>query len=324
MNEISWGIIGCGDVTEVKSGPAFSKVPGSRLHAVMRRDAAKAAGYAARHGVPHWYSDAAALLADPGVNAVYIATPPRYHEEYTLQALAAGKPVYVEKPMATTEAAAARMAAAAERAGLPLVVAHYRRAQPLFRKVKELLDAGAIGRPLRAELVLEEPHDAGLVARTAAPWRLDPAESGGGLFWDLAPHALDLILHWFGSPEMTAGASWNAHGMYQVPDTTAGTACLPGGILFQGRWCFGVPHKRDSCVLAGTGGSLRFSVFAPAPLVLERGGTETRFDFAPLPHVQEPMIAAVTDYFLGRGPNPAPAPEGVAVMRWMEAFGKIE
>ncbi|GAA4345109.1 Gfo/Idh/MocA family oxidoreductase [Flaviaesturariibacter amylovorans] len=322
MNEISWGIIGCGDVTEVKSGPAFSKVPGSRLQAVMRRDGAKAADYAARHGVPRWYANAADLLADPAVTAVYIATPPAAHEAYTLQALAAGKPVYVEKPMATSAAAARRMADAAQAAGIPLVVAHYRRAQPLFRKVKELLEGGAIGTPLSAELVLHEPHDAGLVARGDSPWRLDPAVSGGGLFWDLAPHALDLLLHWFGTPEMSSGASWNAYGTYEVPDTTAGIARLPGGVLATGRWCFGWPRKEDRCTLTGTEGTLRFSIFAPAPLLLERDGTETRFDFPPLPHVQEPMIAAVTAHFLGQGPNPAPAREGVAVMEWMEAYGK--
>ncbi|RYZ20495.1 MAG: Gfo/Idh/MocA family oxidoreductase, partial [Chitinophagaceae bacterium] len=213
-NQISWGIIGCGDVTEVKSGPAFQKVPGSRLQAVMRRDVAKAADYARRHDVPKWYDDAAALIADPDVNAVYVATPPSTHEAYTLQALAAGKPVYVEKPMALDAASAKRMSDAAGAAGIPLCVAHYRRAQPLFQKVKSLLDEGAIGRPRNVRLELFEPADAGLVARTDQPWRLDPAVSGGGLFYDLAPHALDLLLYFFGTPLSATGASWNAAGLY--------------------------------------------------------------------------------------------------------------
>ncbi|MFH1000128.1 MAG: Gfo/Idh/MocA family oxidoreductase, partial [Bacteroidota bacterium] len=100
MKEIKWGILGCGNVTEVKSGPAFQQIKGSEIVAVMRRDAAKAADYALRHGVNIWYSNAEELIADEKVNAVYIATPPDTHAFYTLKALEAGKTVYVEKPMA--------------------------------------------------------------------------------------------------------------------------------------------------------------------------------------------------------------------------------
>src|SRR5205085_8185937 len=99
MDKINWGIIGCGDVTEVKSGPAFNKVKNSSLVAVMRRNAVKAKDYAQRHNVPKWYTDANDLIADPKINAIYIATPPSSHEKYTLAVLDAGKPVYVEKPM---------------------------------------------------------------------------------------------------------------------------------------------------------------------------------------------------------------------------------
>src|SRR5438067_1919276 len=106
---IRWGIIGCGDVTEVKSGPGFRKAQDSALVAVMRRDGAKAADYARRHGVPHWYDDADKLVADPEVNAVYVATPPGSHLEYALRVAAAGKPCYVEKPMARSHAECRRM-----------------------------------------------------------------------------------------------------------------------------------------------------------------------------------------------------------------------
>src|SRR5678815_5720643 len=92
---VNWGIIGCGDVCEVKSGPAFNKVPNSRLVAVMRRDMSKAQDYAHRHNVPKAYNDASALINDPGINAIYIATPPSSHEEFTIQSLRAGKPIYL-------------------------------------------------------------------------------------------------------------------------------------------------------------------------------------------------------------------------------------
>jgi predicted dehydrogenase len=320
LKEISWGIIGCGDVTEVKSGPAFGKVPHSRLHAVMRRDAAKAADYAARHGVPRWYDDAAALIADPEVNAIYIATPPSSHEAYTLQAMEAGKPVYVEKPMATSAAGARRMQAAAQEARVPLCVAHYRRAQPLFQKVKSLLDEGAIGTPRNVRLELFEHVDAGLVTSTAVPWRLDPAVSGGGLFWDLAPHALDLMLYFFGEPLSVSGASWNAADLYTADDTTAGIIRFERNLLFEGSWCFAHPQKRDECVIYGSKGTLRFSVFAHQPVQLEREGVISKFSFEPLAHVQQPMIAAVTDFFRGAGPDPSPAANGVSVLELLEAM----
>ncbi len=145
MEKINWGIIGCGDVTEVKSGPAFNKVPGSSLIAVMRRDAEKAADYAKRHNVPKWYAAANDLINDPEINAIYIATPPASHEAYALQAIAAGKPVYVEKPMAVNYAAAQNMAAEATAKNVKLCTAHYRRQQPLFIKIKQLLDEKVIG-----------------------------------------------------------------------------------------------------------------------------------------------------------------------------------
>ncbi|MDX5436908.1 MAG: Gfo/Idh/MocA family oxidoreductase, partial [Pontibacter sp.] len=139
MQKVRWGIIGCGDVTEVKSGPAFQKIENSELVAVMRRDSAKAQDYAARHGVPKWYDSAEALIHDPDVDAVYIATPPDSHAAYTLRVAAAGKSVYVEKPMALNYTQCQEMLAACNQANVPLFIAYYRRSQPLFLKVKELL-----------------------------------------------------------------------------------------------------------------------------------------------------------------------------------------
>ena len=96
---VKWGIIGAGDVCEVKSGPAFNKVPDSHLVAIMRRNEKKAADYASRHNVPKYYTSAEELISDPEVNAIYIATPPAYHEEYATETMKAGKPVYIEKPV---------------------------------------------------------------------------------------------------------------------------------------------------------------------------------------------------------------------------------
>src|SRR6476469_2704682 len=137
MKKINWGIIGCGDVTELKSGPAFNKVNNSALVAVMRRDAAKAEDYARRHDVPRWYNEGDKLINDPEVNAIYVATPPSSHEEYAIAAINAGKPVYVEKPMANTYDSACNIERSAKEKNVKLVVAHYRREQPRFKKIKQ-------------------------------------------------------------------------------------------------------------------------------------------------------------------------------------------
>src|SRR5436853_1102381 len=189
MKKIKWGIIGCGDVTEVKSGPAFNKVKNSELVAVMRRNEEKAKDYALRHQVAKWYTDANELINDPEVNAIYIATPPSSHEEYTIAAFGAGKPVYVEKPMALNAESADRMVNAAREKKLKLVVAHYRNAQPLFNKIKQLLDENTIGKILFVRSELYKPSLSSLeLSDPKIKWRVDPLIAGGGFFHDLAPH----------------------------------------------------------------------------------------------------------------------------------------
>ena len=319
---IHWGIIGCGDVTEVKSGPAFNKVPGSKLVAVMRRNAAKAEDYARRHSVEKWYSSATELINDAEVNAIYVATPPLQHEEYTIAALRAGKPVYVEKPMAVDADAAARMQTAAAETGNKLSVAHYRRQQPLFLKIKSLLKEGAIGEPRLVNLQCFQPHRHPMITQTEDAWRYDPAVSGGGLFFDLAPHQLDLMLYFFGVPKKASGLSINSANLYPADDTTAGQVLFEKGILFNGAWCFTVEEKKDRCEIIGSEGTLEFSIFDQQPLLLKKENSEVSFSFDPLPHVQQPMIEKVTAYFLGDAENPCPAEEGVAVMKLMEAFTK--
>ena len=139
---VRWGMIGCGDVAEVKSGPGFQKARGSRLVAVMRRDAGRAEDYARRHGVPRWYRDAAQLIADPEVDAVYVATPPSTHRQYTLMAAAAGKPVYVEKPMAHSIEEARVMARVAKETGLVTQMGNNGHAGEGLRETREWIQAG--------------------------------------------------------------------------------------------------------------------------------------------------------------------------------------
>jgi predicted dehydrogenase len=316
---INWGIIGCGDVTEVKSGPAFNKVPGSRLIAVMRRDAAKAADYAQRHQVDRWYADADALIQDPDVNAIYIATPPDAHEKYALAAIKAGKPVYVEKPMALNEGAAQNMAVAAASAGVKLTVAHYRRQWPLFIKLKALLAQQAIGeiRLARLQFYKQAPTSAELTDPKNA-WRVDPAISGGGLFHDLAPHQLDILFYLFGDAEKISGMAGNQGGHYAADDIVTGMIRFVNGVLFSGTWCFTADEASDYCEIIGSVGTIRFSFFSKQEILLTRDGQTTEFTFDPLAHVQQPMIAEVVNYFSGKASNPCSGEEGALIMSWLE------
>lgn len=317
---VNWGIIGCGDVTEVKSGPAFNKVPNSKLVAVMRRNAGKAKDYAQRHNVDKWYSDADDLINDPVVNAIYIATPPLNHEEYAIKAMKAAKPVYVEKPMALDAAAAERIEKIAKETGIKITVAHYRRQQPLFLKVKELLQQKVIGDVRLVDLKMWQPHQSEIITKTETNWRIDPSVSGGGLFYDLAPHQLDLMMYFFGKPQKISGIAFNSSHFYDADDITCGQILFDNGVVFNGSWCFTVAERKDLCEIIGSEGKLSFPIFDHKQIILENKNTKTTIEFDRMLHVQQPMIQKVVEYFLEQADNPCSATEGVEVMKMMDAL----
>lgn len=318
---IRWGIIGCGDVTEHKSGPAFNKVPDSMLVAVMRRDAAKAKDYAERHGVPKYYSDAQQLINDPDINAVYIATPPESHEQYALDAMAAGKPVYVEKPMALNFAAAKKIKQYSEDNQVKLVVAHYRRAQPFFRAIKELVDNKEPGEIVSAELVFNRiAITAEELNQPQKAWRVDPALSGGGLFHDMAPHQLGLMLYFFGAVQQASGNSAKTNTLYMADDRVEGKILFENGVNFKGSWDFNNNADKDECIITGSKGTISFPVFGKHDYVIRENDQEEITSFEIPHHVQQPMIEQTVQYFLGKAGNPCPPEEGCEVMRLMEIF----
>jgi len=323
MEKISWGIIGCGDVTELKSGPAFNKVKNSELVAVMRRDAAKAKDYALRHHVPKWYADANDLINDRDINAVYIATPPSSHEAYTIAVLEAGKPVYVEKPMTLHAASAEKMMNSVAGKNGKLVVAHYRRAQPLFKKIKQLVIDKAIGDIRFARLALyKKSYTQQDLSFEKTAWRVDPALAGGGLFHDLSPHQLDLLYFFFGEPEKAFGFASNQAGLYAADDMVTGNILFKSGVQFSGTWCFNVSEsdEEDSCEIVGEKGKIIFSFFEHRPVTVVIGGKTEAISFDALQHVQQPMIEQVVNYFLDQGPNPCSAEEGVEIMKLIDRF----
>jgi len=307
MEQIRWGIIGCGDVTEVKSGPALQKIAGSELVAVMRRDGEKAKDYADRHEVAKWYDDADKLIHDPDVNAVYIATPPSSHAEYTIKALQAGKPVYVEKPMALNYQECQQMNETAKAAGLPLFVAYYRRALPNFLKVKELVEAGAIGEVRFVSVTLTSPPHEGDLAPDGLGWRVKPGIAGSGYFFDLGSHQLDFLDYVFGPIASIHGQAANQAGLYATEDIVTANFTFESGVLGTGIWCFTVSGQDevDRTEIVGSKGKIVFSSFKPVPVELRTTAGSQEFQFTPPAHIQQPLIQTVVDALRGRGTCPS-------------------
>jgi predicted dehydrogenase len=291
-------MIGCGDVAEVKSGPAFQKAEGSALVAVMRRDREKAADFARRHGVSRHYGRAEELIDDSEVDAVYVATPPSSHCELALKVCAAGKPCLVEKPMAVNHRECVKMLESFSARGVPLYVAYYRRALPRFLEVRELLRAGAVGAVTSVHLLQYQPL---LDAVARANWRVDPMVAGAGLFLDLASHGIDLLDFMLGPIRAASGYAVNTGGAYKAEDVTAACFEFQSGPVGTGIWNFNANRSEDGLVFTGSDGELRAPVFTDGDVVLRRNGKEDVFAFRNPPHVHQPLVQTVVDELLSRG-----------------------
>ena len=299
-------MIGCGDVTEVKSGPPLQLTPHSDLVAVMRRNATLAEDYANRHHVPSWYSDAEKLILDPEVNAIYIATPPDSHAEYALKAMRAGKPVYVEKPMARTYAECQEMNKVSEKTGVPLYVAYYRRALPGFLKVKELVDTGAVGKVRLVSIRFYRPLEDDFKGNDS-PWRFRPEISGGGLLFDLASHTLDFLDYVFGAISNIKANAFNQAGRYAVEDLVLANWQHENGVAGSGTWCFTTAknHHLDEVEIIGDQGKIVFSTFEFNPIVLETVLGHQKFPFEKPQHVQSYLMEGIVASLRGFGESPS-------------------
>lgn len=314
MKTIRWGIIGVGDVTEVKSGPALQKIAGSELVAVMRRSADKAKDYAERHGVPRWYSDGDALINDPEVDAVYIATPPSSHMEYTLKVAAAGKPVLVEKPMALTTAECQQMVDACKAAGVPLFVAYYRRKLPRFEKMRELIQSGAIGTP-RAVAVR---HFLAQGSMPGQAWKIDPAINGGGFFVDMQAHALDWMDYVFGPVTQVQGFAVNQAGAYSAEDAVTVSLGFANQVIASGVYAYSTGHQEESVTVYGSEGSVSMGFFRASPITLINGEGQQMLEFPDPPHVHQPLFQTIMDELQGGEASPSTGESALRTTRVIE------
>lgn len=312
---IRWGILGCGDVAEKKSGPALYQARGSELVAVMRRDRSKAEDFAQRHGAKRAYDRAEDLLADPEVEAVYIATPPYLHCNQTLAAAQAGKHVLVEKPMAVDAAECDRMITACREAGVHLHVAYYRRFYPKFVRAKEMLAEGAIGQVLGARLLMCA-HSSG------GGWRIDPAVSGGGHFLDVGSHRLDMLIHLLGDVAEAFGFADNRLAHHAAENDVTLTLRMASGALVSAGFHFHTQPTQDVLELYGTEGSLAFDPFDAETFFLRRGKpvrSEEAFTFPTPSPVHLPFLQALVEVYQGAVHPHVTGEEGAKVTRVMDA-----
>ncbi len=304
LDTVRWGFIGCGEVTEMKSGPAFDKIDGSEVVAVMSRDGKKAESYAKRHGVRKWYDDAQQLVDDPDVNAVYIATPPSSHATFAVMAMKAGKPAYIEKPLAASYEECLRVNRISELTDVPCFVAFYRRYLPYFDKVRSIIRNGEIGKVLTVQIRFAvPPRELDYNANKNMPWRLQPeVAGGGGYFYDLASHQLDILQYMFGPIVEAQGYCQNMAGLYKVADTINACFRFANGLSGSASWCF-VAHssaRRDRISIVGTKGKLVFSVFDYEPIVLDVEEGKKKIVIDNPEHVQWGLIEKVVRHLQGK------------------------
>lgn len=316
-----WGIIGCGDVCEVKSAPAYQQVEGFELLAVMSRSLAKAQDFAQRHGVNKYYDNAQSLIDDPDINAVYIATPPDSHHEYALKVAKAGKICCVEKPMALDFKQCHEMQEAFEQKKLPLFVAYYRRSLPAFTQIKQWLDDQEIGQIRHIDWqYTRPPSDIDLSQKPN--WRTQKEVAKAGYFEDIASHGLDMMCFLLGNIKQAQGVASNQQGLYSAYDSVAASMLFESGVTATGHWNFGAKSTVDKVLIVGELGQISFSIFEDTAAKLETADkTITRPMPKPTP-IQGGFVQAMADHLAGYSKHPSTAVSGAHTNWLMEEILK--
>jgi len=262
---VKWLVVGIGDITRKRVIPAILAEERSVLQGVATRDANKAEAYP---GVKAWATVEEALAGDAEIDAVYVASPVFLHAAQTIACLRAGKHVLCEKPVAMNFAEAQSMVDEAERAGKRLGVAYYRRAYPKLQRAKELIAAGAIGKPLFVEGIYH-----GWLESEERAWLRDPAIAGGGPLYDVASHRIDACNFLFGKPERAVGLRSNALHELKVEDSATVVIGYAGGVhgVVDARWNSHV--ARDEFRVVGTDGAMELTPLN-GPTLRWSGGEE--------------------------------------------------
>lgn len=295
---MNWGLIGCGSVTEIKSGPAYQNTKGFNVIAVMRRDEEKLNDYAKRHNINKIYTNADDLINDTSIDAIYIATPPDTHKKYALKVAKAGKPCCIEKPLSPNYSESLEIEKAFQEKNIPLFVAYYRRSLPRFLKVKEWLDNNYIGEIRHISAHLSKPASKVDMSK-AYNWRTDINIAPAGYFDDLASHGLDLFTFLLGDIIEAKGISINQQNLYTAKDAVTASWIHKNGITGSGTWNFGCNNHLDKATIYGSKGTIAFSVFHENPLILKSEIKDEKIFIENPKHIQQYHVENMRDYFKG-------------------------
>ena len=287
---LNWVVVGVGDIAVRRVIPAIQAESRSSLYGVVTRDLAKAAPLNTRP-----WANLGEAVSETAVHAVYVATPVFLHAPQTIQALRAGKHVVCEKPMAMNEAEARSMLRTASETGKTLGVAYYRRSYPKVQRARALLDAGAIGRPVFAEITCHDWFDGRDSSRA---WLVDPVKAGGGPLFDIGSHRIDVLNFLFGQPQRVSGHLSHAVHHYAVEDNATVMIDYENGVrgVVDVRWHSRV--KRDECRIRGTEGEMDLTPLNGPELVYPGG----REHLPPHVNLHYPMLENFVDAVFGKLP----------------------
>ncbi|MFP6618953.1 MAG: Gfo/Idh/MocA family oxidoreductase [Pirellulaceae bacterium] len=285
---IRWGILGCGDVARRRVATAIQQNPQSTLEAVCRRDPGKLESFREDFDVPRSYSDAQQLLADPEIDAVYIATPVYLHQQQAVAAANQGKHVLVEKPMAMSVAECDTMIEACQQNEVKLGVAYYRRFYPVIERLAQVLASGEIGQPLSVTAVTAtaftfSPGDDGY-------WRVLMEQGGGGALMDIGSHRIDLFQYLFGPISEVSGFTSTLVADYQADNCTTLTMRFESGLHAVLQCYFGAVIDPDEFTVMGTAGRLTVSPLNGGQLVVQSATGQREETAPPAENFNTPLI----------------------------------
>jgi len=248
-----WGLIGASTIAAEHMIAAIRVQPGHEVVAVASSSAARGRAYADQHLVSAAYGSVEALLADPKVQAVYISTTNELHRDQVIAAAAARKHVLCEKPLALNVADALAMLNACRDAGVLMATNHHLRNAATHRKIRELVRAGAIGKPLFARVfhaVYLPPHLQG--------WRLDKPQAGGGVILDLTVHDADTLRFILDAEPVEAVGMAQSAAMASagLEDGAMAVLRFDNGVLAQLHDAFTVKHADTGIEIHGEKGSI--------------------------------------------------------------------
>lgn len=301
MGVINWGLLGAGDIVRKRVLPAMLSLENCHPLAVTRGRSDRAEEFAAANGIERAYTSLGEMLADSDVHAVYIASPVHLHAEHAIAAAVAGKHILCEKPMALTAGECREMIAAADSNGVTLGVAYYRRFYPVVRRIKQLIDAGEIGRPVIVHISTFERFDP--APDDPRRWFIEKEKSGGGPMMDFGCHRIEVLLNLFGPVERVESLNSNVLYERNVEDTSAALMKFASGPTATLTVTHAAADSRDSVDIFGTEGAIHVANLNAGEVVIHgRSGSNTE-KHPPARNFHEPLIRDFAEAVLaGRQP----------------------